>query len=39
MKFKKILINFLLEKSIYSVQEFMTTDPQVVKIVLITYLT
>jgi len=27
MKFKKILINFLLEKSFYSVQEFMTIDP------------
>ena len=27
MKFKKILINFLLEKSFYSVEEFMTIDP------------
>jgi hypothetical protein len=27
MKFKKILINFLLEESFYSVEEFMTIDP------------
>ena len=27
MKFKKIIINFLLEKSFYSVEEFMTIDP------------
>ena len=27
MKFKKMLINFLLDKSFYSVEEFMTFDP------------
>jgi len=27
MKFKKILIGFFLEKSFYSVEPFMTTDP------------
>jgi len=27
MKFKKILIGFLLEKSFYSVEPFMTVDP------------
>ena len=27
MKFKKMNINFLLEKSVYSVEEFMTIDP------------
>ena len=26
MKFKKILMNFLIEKSFHSVQEFMTTE-------------
>ena len=30
MNFKKILFNFLIEKSFYSVEEFMTTDSQLV---------
>jgi hypothetical protein len=33
-KFKKMIINFLHKKSFYSVEEFMTTDPQPIKIVL-----
>ena len=30
MKFKKILFNFLIEKSFYLAEEFMTTDSQLV---------
>ena len=30
MNFKKILFNFLIKKSFYSVEEFMTTDSQLV---------
>jgi len=34
MKFKTININFLLENSFYSVEEFMIIDPESIKIVL-----
>jgi len=34
MKFKKMIINFLLEKSFYSVEEFMIIDPESIKTVL-----
>jgi hypothetical protein len=39
MKLKKIITNFLLEKSYYSVEEFMTTGPSSIKIVLMTLFT
>lgn len=39
MKFKKILIHFLLENSFYSVEEFVTIEPWSVKIVLVMYFT
>jgi hypothetical protein len=34
MKFKKMIINSLLEKHFYSVEEFMITDPESIKTVL-----
>jgi hypothetical protein len=39
MKFKKTLINFLLETSFYSVEEFVTIEPWSVKIVSVMYFT
>ena len=39
MKFKKILIYFLLENSFYSMEELVTTEPWSVKIVLMMYFT
>jgi hypothetical protein len=37
IKFKKMFINFLLEKSFYAVEEFITTDSSFVGIVLMVY--
>jgi hypothetical protein len=34
MKLKKMIVNFLLVKNFYSVEEFMTTDPLSIKIAL-----
>jgi len=35
MQFKKMVINFLLEKSFYSVEEFIIIDPESIKTVLL----